>query len=73
MYYNSLLLQSTLCLPFQGKDAIPFPWLLIRFTSVVSHKYLYNMSFRSEARNLNNLEKIQDISPAELDYSRWSI
>jgi hypothetical protein len=34
--------------------------------SVVSHKYLYSMSFRSEAGNLNDRKNIQDIS-------RWLI
>jgi hypothetical protein len=33
---------------------------------IVYQKYLYNMSFRSEARNHNDRKKIQDIS-------RWSI
>jgi len=42
-------------------------YLLFRnIKEVVSHKYLYIMSFRSEARNLNKNNNMQDIS-------RWSI
>ncbi len=41
--------------------------ILISSTRVVLHKYLFSMSFRSEARNLNDHKNIQDISRGRYD------